>query len=148
MSARAPGSTIARRNARDALVGAAQLEDLLDDGAVLALGDARAAVDRDVVGMLGHLDAQAAAGIGVGGAGDAAGDAGEGHGAAAAGEAHLVGDLGDRADLGELALVTRDEQDARLVADVDGQRDVHRGEDDGVVEGYEEKRSCEKLRLL
>ena len=71
--------------------------------------------------------------------GDATGDAGEGHGAAAAGEAHLVGDLGDRADLRELALVTRDEQDARLVARVHGQRHVHRGEDDGVVEGYEEQ---------
>ena len=73
------------------------------------------------------------------GAGDAAGDAGEGDGAAAAGQAHLVGDLGDRADLRELALVTGDEQDARLVARVDGQRHVHRREDDGVVEGYEEQ---------
>src|SRR5829696_5326124 len=124
---------------RDALVGAAQLEDLLDDGAVLALGDARAAVDRDVVGMLGHLDAQAAGGIGVGGAGDAARDAGEGDGAAAAGQAHAVGDLGDRAHGGEFAFVAGDEQDARLVADVDGERDVHRGEDDGVIEGYEEE---------
>ena len=59
--------------------------------------------------------------------------------AAAAGEADVVGDLGDRADLGELALVTRDEQDALLVARVDGERDVHRREDDGVVEGYEEQ---------
>ena len=124
---------------RDALVGAAQLEDLLDHGAVLALGHAGAAVDGDVVGVLGHLDAQAAAGVGVGGAGDAAGDAGERDGAAAARQAHQIGDLGDRADLRELALVARDEQDARLVAHVHGQRHVHRGEDDGVVEGYEEQ---------
>ena len=40
----------------DALVDAAQLEDLLDHGAVLALEVARAAVDGDVVGRLGHLD--------------------------------------------------------------------------------------------
>ena len=66
---------------RDALVGAAQLEDLLDDGAVLALELARAAVDRHGVGVLLDLDAQAAGGIGVGGAGHAAGDAGQRDGA-------------------------------------------------------------------
>ena len=40
---------------------------------------------------------------------------------------------------GVLAVVARDEQDALLAADVDGEGDVHRGEDDGVVEGDEEK---------
>ena len=45
----------------DAAVVAAQLEDLLDDGAVLALELARAAVDGHVVGVLVDLDAQAAA---------------------------------------------------------------------------------------
>ncbi len=50
--------------------------------------------------------------VGVGRAGDAAGDAGEGDRAAAAGQADAVGHAGDRADLGELALVARDEQDA------------------------------------
>ena len=45
----------------DAPVVAAVLEDLLDGGAVLALELARAAVDRDVVGVLGDLHAQAAA---------------------------------------------------------------------------------------
>ena len=44
----------------DALVGAARLEDLLDDGAVLALELAGAPVDRDGVGGLLDLDAQAA----------------------------------------------------------------------------------------
>ncbi len=44
----------------DALVGAARLEDLLDDGAVLALELAGAPVDRDGVGSLLDLDAQAA----------------------------------------------------------------------------------------
>ena len=118
----------------DAAVVAAQLEDLLDDGAVLALELAGAAVDRDVVGALLDLDAQAAGGSVLGGAGDAAGDAVSSGAAAAAGQADALGDLGDRADLGELAVVARDEQDALLVADVDGQRHVHGGEDDGVVE--------------
>ena len=44
----------------DAAVVAAQLEDLLDRGAVLALELAGAAVDGHVVGVLGDLDAQAA----------------------------------------------------------------------------------------
>ena len=125
---------------RHALVGAAQLEDLGDDRAVLALGGAGAPVDGDVVRMLGDLDPQLAGGVGVRGARDAAGDAGERHGAAAAGQPHAVGDLGDRADLGELAVVARDQQHAILVARVDGQRHVHGGEDDRVVEGDEQER--------
>ena len=132
----------------DALVGAALLEDLLDHGAVLALGGAGAPVDGDVVGALLDLDAQAAGLVGVGGAGDAAGDAGQRDGTAAAGEADAVRDLGDRPDLGELAVVAGDQQDARLVTRVHGQRDVHRGEDDRVVEGYEEQRGHVRLRLL
>ena len=96
----------------DAAVVAAQLEDLLDDGAVLALELARAAVDRDVVGALVDLDAQAAGGSAWRGAGDAAGDALERRAAAAAGQAHALGDAGDGADRGVLALVARDEQDA------------------------------------
>ena len=91
----------------DALVGAARLEDLLDDGAVLALEITGAPVDRDGVGSLLDLDAQAAEGIGAGGAGDAAHLAGEGHGAAAAGQPDAIGDVRDRPDLGELRLVTR-----------------------------------------
>ena len=123
----------------DAVVGAAQLEDLLDHGAVLALGGAGATVDRDVVRGLGHLDAQAPGGVGVGRARDAAGDAGELHGAAAAGQADAVGHLGDRADLGELAVVAGDEQHALLVTRVDGEGHIHGGEDDGVVEGEEQE---------
>ena len=59
----------------DAAVVAAQLEDLLDGRAVLALEVAGAPVDGHVVGALVDLDAQAAGGVGVGGAGDAARDA-------------------------------------------------------------------------
>ena len=101
---------------------------------------AGAAVDGDVVGVLGDLDAEAAGGIGVGGAGDAARDALEARAAGAAGEADLLGDTGDRADAGVFALMPRDEQDTVLVAGVDGEGDIHRREDDGVVERDEEKR--------
>ena len=77
--------------------------------------------------------------VGVRGAGDAAGDAGQRHGAAAAGQPHAVGDLRDRADLGERAVVARDQEHAILVAGVDGEGHVHRGEDDGVVKGNEQE---------
>ena len=76
----------------------------------------------------------------MGGARDTAGDAGEGDGAAAAGKPDVVGDLGDRADLGELALVARDEQDPLLVANADGKRHIHGGEDHRVVQRDEQER--------
>ena len=118
----------------DAAVVAAQLEDLLDGRAVLALELARAPVDGHLVGTLVDLDAQLAAGAGLGGADQRAVLAGDGDGTAAAGQTDLLGDLGDRADLEELVLVARDEHDALVVADVHGQRDAHVGEHDGVVE--------------
>ena len=66
----------------------------------------------------------------------------QGHRAAAAGHAHALADLGDRSDLRVLAFVARDEQHALLVvADVDGDRDVHVREDDEVVQRYEEQRA-------
>ena len=71
----------------DAVVGAAQLEDLLDHGAVLALGVAGAAVDRDVVGVLGDLDAEAAGWSVWAAPATPRAIAGERHGAAAAGQA-------------------------------------------------------------
>ena len=75
--------------------------------------------------------------------GDAAHLAGEGHGAAAAGQADAIGDVRDRPDLRELRLVTGHEQHALVVDDVHGQRHVHRGEHDRVVEGDEQKRGHE-----
>jgi hypothetical protein len=57
----------------------------------------------------------------------------------APGHADTVTDLGDRADLRVGALVTGDEQHALLVTRLDGDRDVHIGEDDDVVERYEEQ---------
>src|SRR6185437_16353622 len=84
---------------RDAAVVAAQLEDLLDRRAVLALELAGAAVDRDLVRALVDLHAQLAAGAGLGSADQRTVLAGQRHGAAPAGKADLLRDLGDRADL-------------------------------------------------
>ena len=63
----------------------------------------------------------------------------QGDGAAAAGEADAVGDLGDGADLRVPVVVLGDEQDAVLVADVDGQSHVHVREDHEVFQGDEQK---------
>ena len=103
VSARAPGSAMARRNAptRSSAPRASRISSTV--GAVLALEITGAPVDRNGVGSLLDLDAQAAEGIGAGGAGDAAHLAGEGHGAAAAGQPDAIGDVGDRPDLRELA---------------------------------------------
>ena len=60
MSASAPGSVIERRNAPIRRVGAAQLEDLLDHRAVLALELAASLSRRTSSSMLGHLDPQLA----------------------------------------------------------------------------------------
>ncbi len=119
---------------RDAAVVPAQLEQLLDDGAVLALEVARLAVDRLVVGMRLDLDAQVAVGARARGADAAAVEALERHGPAAAGQAHAVGDLGHRADGGELVALARHEHDALLGAHVDRQRHGHGREDDRVVD--------------
>ena len=123
----------------DAAVVAAQLEDLLDHGAVLALELAGAGRRRRLVGALVDLDPQAALGVGGGGAGDAAVQAGEGDGVDAARQPHVLADLGHQADVGVLGAVPRDEQNAGLVADVHRQGDIHAGEDDGVLEWDQEK---------
>ena len=124
---------------RDAAVVAAQLEDLLDHRAILALEVAGAAVDRDRVGVLLDLDEQAAVGKRVGGAGDSAVEALERDGAGAAGQADAVGDLGDGADGGEVLLVPGHEQHALLLAGVHGERERHAREDDGVVQRDQKK---------
>jgi hypothetical protein len=67
-------------------------------------------------------------------------------GSAAAGKANAVGDLGDGADLRVLVLVLGDEQDAVLGTDVDGEGDVHVGEDDDVLQRDEQK-ACRVLGL-
>jgi hypothetical protein len=122
-----------------AAVVAAELEELLDHGAVLALELAGAPVDRRRVGVLGDVDDQAAAQVGLGRADDAAGDALQRGAAGAARQADGLRDADDGADRRVLAVVAGDEDDPLLVADVDGKGDVHRREDDGVVERDEEE---------
>ena len=118
----------------DAALVAAQLEDLLDHGAVLALQVAGLAVHGDGVGTLLDLDEQASVGKRLGGAGDAAMEALQRHGAATTGEADAVADLGDGAHGGEFGLVARDQQDLLLIAGFDRQRERHAREDDDVVQ--------------
>src|SRR5258705_185730 len=75
-----------------AAVVAAQLEDLVDHRAVIALELARAPVDRDVVDALVDLDPQVALGIVLGLAEQTARHALEGRAADPAGQADAIGD--------------------------------------------------------
>ena len=126
---------------RDAAVVAAQLEDLLDDRAVLALELARARVGLVAVGALLDLDAQDSLRVGLGGADDAAVQAVQRDRAAAARQPHAVGHLGDRADARVVVFVARDEQHALLRPDVHGQGHVHVREDDDVLQRDEQHRA-------
>ena len=63
----------------------------------------------------------------------------EGDRAAPAREADAVRHLRDGPDLRVLVVVLGHEQHAILVADVDGEGDVHVGEDDDVLQGDEKK---------
>ncbi len=119
---------------RHAAVVAAQLEDLLDGGAVLGLQLPCVLRGRWLIGSLDDLNAQAPLRIALRGAGLGAVQAVQHGRTTPTGQADGVGDLGDGAYLREVALVARNEQDALLALDVDRQRDVHRREDDGVVE--------------
>ena len=74
----------------DAVVRPAQVEDLLDDGAVLPLELARLHGRRILVGLLLDLGAEPAERVAVGGADDGAVQTLEGDGAAAAGDADVV----------------------------------------------------------
>ena len=123
----------------DAAVVAAQLEDLLDRCAVLALELADAAVGRLSVGPLLDLDEEASLRIGRRGAGNSTVQAVQRNCAPAAGKADPIGHLGDGADLRVLVLVLGHEQHALLVADVDGEGHVHVGEDDDVFQRDEEE---------
>ncbi len=123
----------------NAIVGAAQLEDLLDDSAVLALEHAdvfRGLVVR--VGMGGDLDHQRAVRIGDGRAAYAAVEADKVE-SAPAGDACALGDLGDGADRGELVIVACDNEDIALGGAVGDDRGGHAREEDRVVEWDEGK---------
>jgi hypothetical protein len=125
----------------DAPVVAAEREDLLHDGAVLALELDRARAGRLLVGPLLDLDAQPALRIGVRGAGDSSVEADQVDRAASAGQADALAHLGDGADGGVLAFVARNEQHALLVADLHVDGDVHVREDDDVVQWDEQQRA-------
>ena len=123
----------------DAPVVAAQLEDLLDDGAVALDELAGVLIGRDVVGSLVDLDEQSTGGIRLGRSGDATMEPLERNRDHSAREPVTIGDLRDRADVRILALALRHEEHRLLVPDVDGQGHVHVGEDDDVLERDEQK---------
>ena len=90
MSASAPGDGDRADEGADAAVVAAQVEDLLDDGAILALELAGEAGGRRLVGALVHLDAEVAVGVGRCRARDAAMEGGQRDGRALAREPHAA----------------------------------------------------------
>ena len=137
VSARAPGLLDRAQEGGDAAVVAAQLEDLLDHGAVLAGQLAGVLVVGVAVVDLLHLDAQGVAIVRVaddGGTGEPAVQAEHGRDRVAAARAPALDHLGDDADAAELAVAAGEQEDALLVADVDRQRRGDGGEDDCVVE--------------
>ena len=72
----------------------------------------------------------------------------EGRHGAGAGHDGGLDHLGDRADLGELTVVAGQHENARLVADLGGDRRGHVGEEDGVVEGNQEKSHARSLQVV
>src|SRR4029077_19127580 len=92
------------------------------------------------------VDQEPALRIRGGSTGDAAMQSLEGDSATTAGKPDAVRHLCDRADLRVLVVVLGHEQYAILVADVDGEGDVHVGEDDDVFQG-DEKKACGVLGL-
>ena len=132
----------------DAAVVAAQLEDLLDHGAVFGFERADGLAGRLLVRALVGLDEEAATGVGLGRTGNRPVEAVQGHGGAAARQPDRFGDLSDGADLGVLALVLGHEQHALLVTDVDRQGHIHVREDDDVVEWDEQELAHSRFTLL
>ena len=105
---------------RDATVVAAQLEDLLDDRAVLPLELARLRRADGVSSGRSSTSTKSRPRGSVSAApATPAVQAGQRDRTAAAGQPHAIGHLGDRAHGGVLALVLRHEQHPLLVADVD-----------------------------
>ena len=95
----------------DAVVGLAQLEDLLDHGAVLALELSDPLVrPGPASGCAVDLDPQVAAAVGAGVLGRAAVEALHGHRLPAAGDPHPLEHLGHDPDRGELAVAARDQE--------------------------------------
>src|SRR5690606_12989371 len=118
----------------DAPVVAAQLENLLDHGAVLAFEFAGQRPRG--LGIRPFLDvhAQHAVGVGRGRTGNAAMYAQDRDGFAAAGQLDAFGDVGHHADARIVAALSRHEQDARILAHLHRNGHWHSGEDDDVVD--------------
>ncbi len=133
MSASAPGSGDRADEGADAAVVAAQLEDLLDHGAVLALEVGGQLLRRRDVGVLVDLDPQHAVLIAVGDAGDGTVQGVEGHHLGAA-DGVALGHLGDDADPGVADPAPRDQEHPAIVAGDGGDGDRHAGKHHGIVE--------------
>ena len=128
-----------RANERgDALVGAAELQDLLDDRAVLDLELTRLGGRGLLVGPLLDLDEQTPGNVGLRCAEHAPVEAGKGDCLCAAGQSHALCDVCHGADRRVIRLVLRHEHYPFCVSDVDGEGDVHAREDNEVFEGDEQ----------
>ena len=147
-----PGLGHRAQEGRHAAVVAAQLEDLLDHGAVLALELADPLVGGVAVVDRVDVDQQLAVGAGARGAREPAMQARERDRVEAAGQAAAVDHLGDNADAPVLAVGTRQHEHPLGVADLGGDRGGHVREEDAVVEGDEEELhkeiSLRSLKLL
>jgi hypothetical protein len=121
----------------DALIGIAQLEDLLDDGAVLALELDRLHARQLGVGPFLDLDPETAVGVVRGRTGDRANATRQRDGAAATRQPNPVGHVGQHADACVFTLVLGHEEHLLGAADVDRQRHRHAREDDVVFERYQ-----------
>jgi len=95
--------------------------------------------------VLFDLHAQAAVWAGLSGTGDAPVETVQGHGGGSSGQPHAPRDLGNGSDARVLALVHRHEEDALVVADIDGQRHRHVRENDAVLERDQQQIGQETL---
>ena len=107
----------------DPAVVAADAENLLHHGAIVALELAGEAGRRRLIGPRLDLDPQHAVGVGGGHAGHGAMERGERHRGALSGEADAPGHLGHHADTGIGALLPGNQQHFGLTVHVDRQRD-------------------------
>ena len=123
----------------DALVGAAQLEDLLDHGAVLAHKLITALVLGVAVVDLLHLDAQLVALGGLRGARQPAMQADHGRRPGAVWQLAALDHLGDDADAAEVAVLARQQEHALLLACIDRQGCRESREDDRFVKWNQKK---------
>ena len=131
----------------DALVVAAQLEDLLDDGAVLARQLESALVVGIAVVDLLHVDAQVIAVAGLRLAGEPTVQADDGRGPSAPRQLGALDHLGDDADPAEFAVLARHQEDTFLVPGVDRQRGGDGREDDRFIK-WDQKKGHGKVQFL